>query len=290
MDLERQDKLLKPMLKVDSHQHFWIFDPLRDSWITTDMKNIRCDFLPDDLKPILERNNISACVAVQADQSETETRFLLGLAESNNFVKGVVGWVDLRSPDLESRLKHWKDFPVLKGFRHVIQAEGQGFMFDTDFVKGVAALSKYGFTFDLLLRSSQLREASKLVELNPTQHFVLDHLGKPPIKKAEIKEWARDIRELAVCGNVFCKLSGLVTEADLSNWKKEDFKPYLDIAIESFGVERVMFGSDWPVCKLAAEYEEVCEVISSYIGHLTLKEQELIWSGNAIKFYKLDIN
>lgn len=156
------------MVKVDSRQHFWIFEPLRDSWITKDMENIRCDFLPDDLKPILVKNNISACVAVQADQSATETQLLLGLAEKNSFVKGVVGWVDLRSHELEYRIEKWKRYSTLKGFRRIIQSEEPGFMGRPDFVRGVATLTKYGFTYDLLLRSSQVKEASKFVGLNPT--------------------------------------------------------------------------------------------------------------------------
>lgn len=278
------------MLKVDSHQHFWFFDPEKDKWITEDMEKIRSHFLPEDLKPILDQNNFAACVAVQADQTEYETQFLLDLGEKNSFIKGVVGWIDLRSPDLAARLEHWKGYSKLKGFRHIIQAEEVGFMDDPQFIKGVGALSCYGFTYDILIRSSQIRECSKLVGLNPDQRFVLDHMGKPQIKNGSVQHWAEDIKELARNENVYCKLSGLVTEAKPLSWKKEDFKPYLDVVLESFGINRVMFGSDWPVCKLAAEYDEVCDVIASYVEKLNLREQELIWSGNAIEFYKLDVN
>ena len=278
------------MLKVDSHQHFWIFDPIRDNWITEDMTNIRCDFLPEHLMPILGQNSISACVAVQADQTEFETEFLLDLAEKNSFIKGVVGWVDLFSPGLADRLQHWKSFPKLKGFRHIIQAEENGFMENPQFIKGMGSLANFDFSYDILIKSSQITEASTLVKMNPAVDFVLDHLGKPPIKAGAIQPWASDIKELARYRNVFCKLSGMLTEADLIDWKKEDLRPYLDIVLESFGTHRVMFGSDWPVCKLAAEYDDVCEVMESYITQFSLNEQELVWSGNAIKFYKLDVN
>jgi L-fuconolactonase len=278
------------MLKVDSHQHFWIFDPVRDSWIIEDMAVIRKDFLPEDLKPILDRNAISACIAVQADQSEAETVFLLDLAEANSFVKGVVGWVDLRSADLAKRLEYYQAFPKLKGFRHIVQAEEPGFMLQPAFLNGVAALKTFGFAYDILVRSTQICEATKLVELNPGQHFVLDHIGKPPIKNKEIKVWLADIKDLAAHQNVCCKLSGMVTEADLNHWKPADLHPYMDIIMNEFGANRVMFGSDWPVCKLAAEYDEVCDITHSYLEKLTLNEQELIWAGNAIEFYKLDIN
>ncbi len=278
------------MLKVDSHQHFWIFDPVRDSWISEDMAVIREDFLPGDLKPILDRNAISGCIAVQADQSEAETTFLLDLAEDNSFIKGVVGWVDLRSAELAKSLEHYQAFPKLKGFRHIVQAEEPGFMLQPAFLKGVSALKTFGFTYDILVRSSQIGEATKLVELNPGQHFVLDHLGKPPIKNNEIKAWSADIENLAAHENVCCKLSGMVTEADLIHWKPADLHPYMDIIMNAFGANRVMFGSDWPVCKLAAEYDEVFDITHSYLEKLTLNEQELIWAANAIEFYKLDIN
>ena len=290
MGLERHDRLPGPMLKVDSHQHFWIFDLVRDTWITEEMVNIRGDFLPDDLKPILDQNNVTACVAVQADQSDAETAFLLDLAEKNSFIKGIVGWVDLRSADLREQLEHYRVFDKLKGFRHIVQAEEPGFMLEPAFLKGVAALKDYGFTYDILVGSSQIREAAKLVELNPGQNFVLDHLGKPPIKSREIHAWSADIAELAAHENVYCKLSGMVTEADPDNWRPAHLYPYMDIVLNAFGVRRVMFGSDWPVCKLAAEYDEVCDLTDSYLESLSVNEQELIWAGNAIKFYKLDIN
>ncbi len=278
------------MLRVDSHQHFWVFDPLRDGWITEDMGNIRQDFLPGDLKPILKDNHVSACVAVQADQSEDETMFLLDLAEANDFIKGVVGWVDLRSEDLLARLNYYHEFQKLRGFRHIVQAEEQGFMLEPAFLKGIGALKNYGLTYDILVRSSQIKEVVKLVELNPDQSFVLDHLGKPPIKSGDVRLWEADIRTLASHRNVYCKLSGMVTEADLNNWKPADLHPYMDIVMNAFGVKRVMFGSDWPVCKLAAEYSEVCRLVAAFLAPLSDFEKEFVWSGNAVDFYKLDIH
>jgi len=276
------------MLKVDSHQHFWNFDPVRDSWITEDMAVIRRDFLPDELKPILDQNNVAGCVAVQADQSEGETAFLLDLAKRYSFIKGVVGWVDFQSADLTNRLENYQQFPALKGFRHILQNEQPGYLLHPGFLKGVAALKDYDFTYDILIRSSQIAETVNLVSLNPGQRFVLDHLGKPPIKNGGIQDWSADIKALSGNENVFCKLSGLVTEADLKHWKMEDLFPYLDVVLTNFGVERIMFGSDWPVCKVAAEYPAVCGVISGFLEQLTTYEQELIWSRNAIEFYKLE--
>lgn len=278
------------MLKIDSHQHFWVFDPIRDNWITEDMAAIRRDFLPGDLKPILEDNHVSACVAVQADQSEKETLFLLDIAERNEFVKAVVGWVDLCSPDITERLNYFQQFPKIKGFRHIVQAEKKGFMLEKSFLDGLAKLKRYEFTFDILVRSSQIQEAIKLVERNPDQKFVLDHIGKPGIKGKDRNNWADDIKSLALHQNVYCKLSGLVTEADPDNWKYIDLYPYMEIALNAFGVNRLMFGSDWPVCKLAGEYEQICEIVSAFVGKLSTAEQELIWSENAIDFYNLKIS
>ncbi len=290
MGWERQGSLPKPMLKLDSHQHFWIFDPVRDNWISEDMAKIRRDFLPEDLKPNLDQNDIWGCVAVQAGQSEAETKFLLGLAEQNGFIKGVVGWVDLLSPDIGERLDRYKTLPKLKGFRHIVQTEEPGFMLQPDFLGGIAKLKDYGYTYDILVRSSQIIEATKLVKLNPEQKFVLDHLGKPDIRNRELKSWSDDIKKLAANQNVYCKLSGMLTEADLDSWESQDLYVYMDVVLNSFGAGRVMFGSDWPVCKIAAEYSEVCSIMSSYLNKLSDHEQELIWSGNAVNFYELDIN
>ncbi len=276
------------MMKIDAHQHFWVFDSTRNIWITEDMAIIRHSFLPDDLKPILDHNNFFGCVAVQADQSEEETQFLLDLAASNDFIKGIVGWVDLRSNDLVTRLDSYSMYPKFKGVRHILQDEADGFMLESAFFKGIGVLKDYGLTYDILIRSSQMQEAAKLAALNPDQRFVLDHIGKPQIEGGNMLKWQSDIKAIARHENVYCKLSGLVTEAHHTKWKPADIFPYIDSAIEAFGVNRVMFGSDWPVCKLAAEYNEVCDLISNFLEPFSRFEKELIWSGNAIDFYNLD--
>lgn len=275
------------MLKVDSHQHFWIFDPVKNNWITEEMEVIRHDFLPHDLKPLLDANGIQSCVAVQAEQSEAETEFLLSLAAENNFIKGVVGWADLCSDHIHERLEHYSQFPELKGFRHVMQAEPPGFMYKPQFQRGIEALRAYQFSYDILIYASQLDDAIELVRRNPDQPFVLDHIAKPDIKNGEMQAWKKGIETISEFQNVSCKISGMITEADHKNWKKEDIFPYLDHVFEFFGSERLMYGSDWPVCKLAGEYEAVCGLLNDYLVELSLREQEMVWGKNATGFYKL---
>lgn len=273
---------------IDAHQHFWVFDPVRDAWITEEMSVIRKDFLPADLAPVLEANGVDGCVAVQADQSETETAFLLDLAAENAFIKGVVGWVDLRSERIDERLEYFAQFPLLKGFRHIVQGEADPeFLLHEDFCRGIKALAKHDFTYDILIYPHQLPAAVQFVRKFPDQRLVIDHLAKPYIKKGELKGWEEQLRAIAEHGHVFCKLSGMVTEADLRNWKPEDFTPYLDVALEAFGTDRLMFGSDWPVCLLAADYPEVKKIVTDHIAHLSTGEQAQIMGGNAATFYKL---
>jgi len=275
------------MEKVDAHQHFWKFDPLRDNWITEDMEVIRHDFLPHDLKPLLDANGINSCVAVQADQSENETNFLLSLAAENKFIKGVVGWIDLCADTIHERLEHYSQFPKLKGFRHILQAEPIEFILKPEFRRGISALQLYGFTYDILIYPQHLPVIPDLIRGGNEQKFILDHLAKPNIKNGTSATWAADLKKLASHKNVFCKLSGMVTEADHRTWTKEDIYPYMDKALEFFGPERLLFGSDWPVCRLAASYGQVCDLMNDYLGKLTLHEQELIWGKNAALFYKL---
>lgn len=273
---------------IDAHQHFWVFDPVRDAWITEEMSVIRKDFLPADLAPVLEANGVDGCVAVQADQSETETAFLLQLAAENAFVKGVVGWADLRSEHIDERLEHFAQFPLLKGFRHIVQGEADPeFLLREDFCRGIKALAKHDFTYDILIYPHQLPAAVQFVRKFPDQRLVIDHLAKPYIKKGALKGWEEQMRAIAEHGHVFCKLSGMVTEADIRTWKPEDFTPYLDVALEAFGAERLMFGSDWPVCLLAADYPEVKKIVTDHIAQLSTGEQAQIMGGNATTFYKL---
>ncbi len=275
------------MLKLDSHQHFWKFDPIRDNWITEEMEVIRHDFLPPDLKPLLDANGMQGCIAVQADQSETETNFLLALAEEHDFIKGVVGWVDLCSPNIHSRLEYYSEFPKLKGFRHILQAEPVEFMLKPEFQRGIAALNNFGFTYDILVYPRHLPVNVDLIRNFDNQSFVIDHIAKPDIKNGLILDWEAEMKQIASFDNVYCKLSGMITEADLNNWKKEDIFPYMDKVFDFFGAERLMFGSDWPVCKLAGEYDAVCGLVEEYLSKLSTREQELVWGKNAEQFYKL---
>jgi L-fuconolactonase len=273
-------------MRVDSHQHFWKYNTGMDSWINDDMRILRRNFLPGDLMPVLHGNGIDGCVAVQADQSEDETDFLLSLASENPFILGVVGWVDLRSKNLETRLQHFKAFQKLKGFRHIVQAEPAGFLEDENFIRGVNTLASFGFTYDLLVYHYQLEEACDFLTKTNVK-IVLDHLGKPAIRDKQIVDWSENIKRLASFDHVYCKLSGLVTEADWTNWKEDDIFPYLEIVLKEFGDTRLMYGSDWPVCLLAGTYETQLQVIDSFVATLPLASQEKIFGENAIRFYNL---
>jgi L-fuconolactonase len=275
-------------MRIDAHQHFWIFDPVRDSWINEDMAVIQRDFLPADLEPILHQNNINGCVAVQADQSETENDFLLGLADQNDFIKGVVGWADLRAGNIEERLEYYSQFKKLKGFRHVLQGEeDRALMLKPEFMNGIAQLKKHGFTYDILIFPDQLQYVPEFVNTFPDQKFVLDHIAKPDIKNHKVADWAKDIRAIAELDNLWCKVSGMVTEADWKNWAIDDFEPYLDVVFEAFGIEKVMFGSDWPVCQVAASYANMADIVKQYTSTLSISEQSIFWGENAVNFYNI---
>ncbi len=274
-------------MKIDAHQHFWQFDPVRDAWIDDTMSVIRKDFLPKDLQPLLSENNIDGCVAVQADQSETETEFLLALAAKNDFIKGVVAWVDLRKENVEERLAHYAKNPLFKGVRHIAQGEADDFLLRKDVQRGIGFLGQFGLTYDILVFARQLPAAIELVKAFPKQKFVLDHLAKPQISKGLDREWQTNVAALAEYPNVFCKLSGMVTETDDFKWKKSDFTPYLDVIFKSFGTDRVMYGSDWPVCLLAADYAAQLNILQEYIANFSESEQSKIMGRNATSFYNL---
>lgn len=275
-------------MKVDSHQHFWKYDPVRDSWIDASMETIRRDFFPEDLEGILRENDIDGCVAVQADQSEKETGFLLELAAKHSFVKGVVGWVDLCSSEVGNRLEFFSKKPLFKGVRHILQAEKEDFMLQKTFQHGISQLQVFDLSYDILVFPHQLENVIRLVQHFPDQRFVLDHLAKPYIKDGKIDDWKTNIGSLAKYQNVYCKLSGMVTEADWSNWKSHEIYPYIEVALNAFGAERVMYGSDWPVCLLAGHYKEVLEIVVDYIDELSPAEQKAILGGTAVDFYKLE--
>ena len=279
------------MPRIDDHQHFWQFDAVRDAWITDDMAVIQRDFLPTDLAPVLQEHGLDGCVAVQASQSEAETDWLLELAGEHNFIKGVVGWVDLQAENVAERLAHYSQFTKLKGFRHVLQGEtDRALMLRPEFRSGVAALHQHGFTYDLLILPDQLGYAAELAKAFPAQPFVLDHLAKPLIKAGELAPWRHDLQALAAHENVFCKVSGMVTEADWQHWQPADFRPYLDVVFEAFGPSRVMFGSDWPVCNVAGGYGRIYALVADYITQLSPDEQDGFWGDNATRFYNLTMN
>lgn len=275
-------------MRIDSHQHYWQYDPIRNSWIDDSMKILRRDFLPEHLKPILDRNNVQGSVAVQAGQSEDETKFLLDLASKNDFIKGVVGWIDLRAENIEERLEVFSSNKKLVGMRHIVQSEPDDFMLGREFQHGISKLEKFGLTYDILVFPTQLKASVELVQKFPEQAFVLDHIAKPYIKDGKIDQWANDIHMLAQFPNVNCKISGMVTEADLNHWKKEDFFKYLDVVFNLFGSDRIMYGSDWPVCLLAAQYEQQLEILESYIDAFSSEKKAKIMGKNAIRFYKLN--
>lgn len=276
-------------MTIDSHQHFWQFDPVRDAWIDDSMSVLRRDFLPEDLRPILHDNGVEGCIAVQADQSETETEFLLGLAAQHDFIRGVVGWVDLRAANLEERLERFAPFSRLRGFRHIVQGEADvNFMLRPDFQRGIALLAQYRFTYDLLVFPHQMGTALELVRRFPRQTFILDHLGKPYIKDGFREGWATLLRELGRCENVACKVSGLVTEADWRHWQYTDFVPYLDQVFETFGTDRLMFGSDWPVCLLGGDYGQVKGILTRYLEPFSADDRDRLWGGNAARVYGLE--
>lgn len=276
------------MKVIDAHQHFWKFDPIRDSWINDDMKVIQKDFLPGDLQILLKENGIDGTVVVQSDQSENENEFQLKNAYENDFIKGIVGWIDLRADDVEEKLVYYKQFKKLKGFRHVLQGEAQrDFMLQPAFKKGIGLLSKYGYSYDLLIFPDQLVYAKELVAEFPNQLFVLDHIAKPGIKNRDIKDWKKNILTLGAHENVYCKISGMVTEADWKSWTRDDFIPYIDVVINAFGTKRIMFGSDWPVCLVAASYKKMKEIVDDYFSFFSKNEQKNFYGKTAIKFYNL---
>ena len=272
---------------VDTHQHFWNYDPVSHSWINEEMSVIRKDFYPTDLLPVLEMNQVDGCIAVQADQTEAETDFLIQLAKEHSFIKGVVGWIDLRAEKIHERLLHYKQYPVVKGFRHILQGEEPEFMLQPDFVRGIAALKEFGYTYDILIFPKHLNAAMELIKQFPDQPFVIDHIAKPFIKDGLIGDWKKGMQSLAQFSNVYCKVSGMVTEADWKHWKPEDFKPYLDVVTEAFGTNRLLYGSDWPVCLVAASYTDMIGIVRNYFLSFSLAEQEAVFGGNAVKFYQL---
>ena len=275
-------------IKIDAHHHFWKFDPGRDSWITEEMTVIKKDFLPENLKSILQKNKVDGSVVVQSDQTELHNDFLLDLASKNDFIKGIVGWVDLQAGDLRDRLTFYKSFELMKGFRHILQGEkDRALMLKPAFMNGIAALKEFDYTYDILIFPDQLQFTEKFVTAFPGQKFVIDHIAKPNIRDKRMVDWRNNIQAFEHYKNVYCKISGIVTEAGWNTWKREDFKPYLDIVVETFGTDRIMYGSDWPVCLVAASYEDMMDIVKNYFSSFSKDEQEKFFGLNAVTFYNL---
>ena len=276
--------------RIDSHQHFWQYSPDTHGWITDETDALKRDFLPSDLQPLLAENEIAGCVAVQASQTEQETTFLLSLAGQYDFIKGVVGWVDLQDYNVKHHLARWADHPKLVGIRHQVQDEpDEQFLLRPAFLRSVKALQAFDLTYDLLITERQLPAALSFVAYLPDVKIVLDHLAKPHIAQHELLPWQENIRSLAQYPNVYCKLSGLVTEADWQQWSYDDLMPYLDVAVDAFGTDRLMFGSDWPVCTLSSTYAEVASVINRYFDSFSEEEHAKVFGTNAIDFYQLTL-
>jgi L-fuconolactonase len=283
-------------MRIDAHQHFWRYSAAEYPWIAGGMERLAQDYLPGDLEAAAAGAAIEGSVAVQARQTVEESRWLLELAAVNPFIRGVVGWVDLRSPHVGEELAVLAADPKFVGVRHVVQDEPDPrFLLGAAFVRGLRQLHAFGLTYDLLLVPPQLPAAVELVAAMPEQPFVLDHLAKPRVKAwaaadskpREHDVWRRDIEALARHPHVCCKLSGLVTEAAWRGWKPADFTPYLDVVVEAFGPERLMFGSDWPVCLVSGEYADVANIVRDHCGRMTAGEQAAIWGGTAARFYGL---
>ncbi len=252
------------------------------------MQVIRKDFLPADLAPLIRENQLQGCVVVQSDQSELHNTFLLELAAQNDFIKGIVGWVDLQNENVSDRFEYYNQFNVIKGFRHVLQGEAnRALMLKLAFMRGIDALGKYDFTYDILIYPDQMKYIPEFVAAFPQQKFVIDHLAKPYIKDRKIDEWQRDMYAIAKFDNVFCKVSGMVTEADFKKWKQADFTPYLDVVVNAFGIDRLMYGSDWPVCLVAGNYATVLSIVKDYFSLYSEADQQKVFGINASRFYKL---
>jgi L-fuconolactonase len=276
-------------MRIDAHQHFWNYSAAEYPWIGPGMERLAHDHLPTDLAPLLAAEGIDGSVAVQARQSVEESRWLLALTEAHPLVKGVVGWVDLRSDRVGDDLQALAANPKFVGVRHVVQDEPDPrFVLGAAFVRGLQQLRQHGLTYDLLLYPNQLAAAIELVGLLPEQPFVIDHLAKPRIAAGELESWEREIRAIARHDNVCCKVSGMVTEAARKGWKQDDFTPYLDVVLAAFGPARLMVGSDWPVCLLAGEYADVAAIPRDFFAGLSADEQAWIHGGTAARFYGLE--
>lgn len=277
-------------MRIDAHHHLWQYNPQEYDWIDDTMVLLRKNFLVNELKKTLAENHMDGSIAVQARQTIEETNWLLSLANSCQEIKGVVGWIDLKSETLGYQLKQCISQRKLIGFRHVLQGETDpNFMLDTRFINGLKALADYNYSYDLLIYAHQLPTAIRMLAEVPELRVAIDHVAKPNIKTgADFSRWQHGMEVLAKNPNVYCKVSGMVTEADWNNWSNDDFVPYLDTIFETFGHDRIMFGSDWPVCLVAGEYSEVKQIIHDYLSTKNQTTIEKIFGLNARNFYQIN--
>ena len=277
-------------MRIDSHQHFWIYGHDDYPWMDNEaLLALRADHLPPDLLCHLNNAGLDGSVVVQVRQTLEENRWMLELADAHDHVRGVVGWVDLCADDVDAQLEPYASHPRFCGIRHIVQDEpDDDYMLAPDFQRGIGRLKAHGMTYDVLVFPKQLPAAIGLVQAFPEQPFVLDHIAKPLVKDAIIDPWAEQIRKLASYPNITCKVSGMITEADWVEWKAEDFDRYLDVVLEAFGAGRLMYGSDWPVCNLAGDYERVFSLAERFASKLSDAERVNFWGGNAARFYGLD--
>jgi len=275
-------------MKIDSHHHFWNYDPVTYDWIDDSMRAIQRDFLPEDLLAEIASVGVDGVVSVQARQSLEETQWLLDFADKNEFIKGVVGWVNLLSPDISADLERFAENPKFKAVRHVIQGEpDDNFILQGDFNRGIRELVSFSLVYDILILERHLPQTIQFVDAHPNQIFVLDHIAKPRIREGHFEPWNQKIRELAKRPNVHCKVSGMATEADFTNWSEVQLRPYFDTVFEAFGAQRLMYGSDWPVCLVACGYTRWHDVVSSWVRELSRHEQARIFGGTAEEIYEL---
>ena len=275
-------------MRIDAHQHFWKYTPATHGWINDEMSVIRKDFLPNDLEPILSKHHIDGTIAVQADESINETAFLLSLSEKHDFIKAVVGWIDLRSTEVNDQLAYYKQFNKIVGFRCIMQGQpDEAYLSNTNFIKNLNSLKEFNYTYDLLVYHHQLPSLLKLIDKVPENKLILDHIGKPNIKEKKFSKWKENIFELAKHPGIYCKLSGMITEANYSTWIYDDIVPYMDVVGEAFGTDRICFGSDWPVCLVAGQYDKMIGIVEKWASQLNSKTQEQIFGLNTCTFYNI---
>ncbi|HEV8428438.1 MAG TPA: amidohydrolase family protein [Pyrinomonadaceae bacterium] len=274
---------------IDSHQHFWQVGRFDYPWMSSDLGILYRDYLPDDLAPILRVNRVDKTVLVQASNSVAESRWLLDLANANSFIAGVVGWVDLMGPEINTHLDELCADRKFKGVRHLVESEpADDWLVQPAVLAGLKQLSARGLSYDLLVHTRHLKHVPRIAESCPDLAFVIDHLAKPPIARNEINEWSQALQPLARYTNINCKLSGLVTEANWQSWQADHLRPFIDLALEYFGPDRMMFGSDYPVCLLAASYDRVLDSFQEILKDLSDADRDKIFSKNAAKFYRVN--